>query len=77
MIGQNLFSRKKVRKNIINVSSAEFSQKVVKINKSSGTYEILILGSNYLNCPKISYTNFSDKVAYSNSADQDQTEAAV
>ena len=27
----------------------------------------------YDNCPKISYTNFTDKIVYGNSADQNQT----
>ena len=27
----------------------------------------------YSNCPKVSYTNFYDKMAYANSADPDQT----
>ena len=34
---------------------------------------IVVTGALRVNCPKISYTSFSDKVAYANNADPDQT----
>ena len=64
---QSLFSRK--NKKISKCALLKFLPSLLSVNY----LDTLTLFYNYGKCPKILYTKVSDKIAYANSVDPDQT----